>query len=594
MSNFLRLARYPNVAEPTRTLLVRWKRMLASSLCLALVCGGGSALLSANAQGAGTWNVAIEAPGTPSLSVVANATIDSVSCSAAGYCGAIGTYTDSSHKTEAFVANETKGTWASAIALPGYVTLNAGGVAGTTMLISCSASGDCSAGGSFTDAANHLQAFLVSESNGTWGSALAVPGLAALNAASTSSELFALSCSSAGDCSAGGDYTNATALSQAFVIDEVNGTWGSAVEAPGTDLLNAGGGASVVSLDCRSNANCAAVGVYTDASGNGQAFVMDEASGTWGTASEIQGLDALNAGGLALPYQVSCGAAGNCSAVGEYTDAANNLQAFVVSEANDTWGSAIEAPGTSALNAGGNAGLESVSCASVGDCSASGSYLDAASGAQAFVVSETNGTWGSAVEASGSGALNAGAAADLTSISCASVGNCKAVGAYTDSSNRVQALVIAQSNGTWGTASELPGTAALNMGGNAFANSVSCAGDGTCSVGGFYADSSGNTQAFVDASAPDVVAPGRPSIRASSAASGEVSVAVLGRASNGANAASGYQYSLNGGRWIRAAGGSSGRFHINHLAARLYRIRVRAVNAAGRGIASRAVTVRVV
>jgi hypothetical protein len=41
------------------------------------------------------------------------------------------------------------------------------------------------------------------------------------------------------------------------------------------------------------------------------------------------------------------------------------------------------------------------------------------------------------------------------------------------------------SGGTWGTAQEVPGTAALNIGGAAQVNSVSCGSAGNCSAGGF-------------------------------------------------------------------------------------------------------------
>ena len=81
-------------------------------------------------------------------------------------------------------------------------------------------------------------------------------------------------------------------------------------------------------------------------------------------------------------------------------------------------------------------------------------------------------------------------------MSCASAGNCAAAGCYTDSSGR-QAFVASEVNGTWHTAIEVPGTAALNQGGNALADSVSCAMAGNCSAGGCYTDSSGHTQAFV-------------------------------------------------------------------------------------------------
>jgi len=47
----------------------------------------------------------------------------------------------------------------------------------------------------------------------------------------------------------------------------------------------------------------------------------------------------------------------------------------VVSERNGVWGRAIEVPGLAALNAGGTAGVVSVSCASAGNCAAAGDYL---------------------------------------------------------------------------------------------------------------------------------------------------------------------------------------------------------------------------
>ena len=59
------------------------------------------------------------------------------------------------------------------------------------------------------------------------------------------------------------------------------------------------------------------------------------------------------------------------------------------------------------------------------------------------------------------------------------------------------AFVVSQVNGTWRTAEEVPGTAALNAGGNAKINSASCAPSGTCTAGGSDTDSSGHGQAFV-------------------------------------------------------------------------------------------------
>jgi hypothetical protein len=61
--------------------------------------------------------------------------------------------------------------------------------------------------------------------------------------------------------------------------------------------------------------------------------VASQANGTWGTAIEVPGTAALNTGGNAGLYSVSCGAAGNCSAAGFDTDNSNHQQAFVASQA---------------------------------------------------------------------------------------------------------------------------------------------------------------------------------------------------------------------------------------------------------------------
>jgi len=229
-----------------------------------------------------------------------------------------------------------------------------------------------------------------------------------------------------------------------------------------------------------------------DASGTAGAL-----AGTWGTAAEVPGTAALNQGGIALTTSVSCASAGNCSAGGQYMDASVHRQAFVVSQVNGTWQAAIEVPGTAALNQAGNALITSVSCASAGNCSAGGYYRDGSDHFQAFVVRQVNGTWHAAIEVPGTAALNQGGNAEISSVSCASVGSCSAGGYYRDAFSQHQAFVVSQVNGTWHPAIEVPGTAALDQGGNAETSSVSCASAGNCSAGGHYTDSSGRQQAFV-------------------------------------------------------------------------------------------------
>ena len=253
--------------------------------------------------------------------------------------------------------------------------------------------------------------------------------------------VYSVSCAAAGDCAAGGFYTDGSGNGQAFVVSETNGSWGNAIEVPGAAALNTGGYANVYSVSCAATGACAAGGFYTDGSGR-QAFVVGETNGSWGNAVEVPGISALNSGGYANLYTLSCGAAGDCAAGGIYTDGTGHIQAFVVSKTHGSWGGAVEVPGTAALNKGGSAGLESVSCPAAGACTAGGGYKDGSGHIQAFVLSETKGRWSKAIEVPGSAALNGGGSAGVDSVSCGAAGACAAGGGYEDGSANYQAFVV--------------------------------------------------------------------------------------------------------------------------------------------------------
>ena len=394
------------------------------------------------------------------------------------------------------------GAWGTAREVTGLAALNQGGFANITS-VSCASPGTCSAGGSYTDSSGGGQAFVVSEVNGSWGKAKEVPGLAALNQGG-SALITSVSCARAGTCAAGGSYTDSSGGQQAFVVSEAGGRWGTAEQVPGTAALNQGGNAGIQggyffggAVSCAAAGSCAAGGWYTDGSGSQQAFVDTLTNGTWGTAQQVPGTAALNQAGSAGTNSVSCTPAGTCTAAGGYSDSSGAGQVFVATQTHGTWGTAEQIPGTAALNQGGNAVPVSVSCARAGTCALGGFYKDGSGHYQAFMASKVNGIWGTAEEIPGTAALNQGGHAFTNSVSCASAGTCSAGGFYFDSAGHRQAFVVTQANGTWGTAEQVPGTAALNQGGNAETLSVSCAPAGTCAAGGIYTDSAGHHQAFV-------------------------------------------------------------------------------------------------
>jgi hypothetical protein len=319
----------------------------------------------------------------------------------------------------------------------------------------------------------------------SWGRAIEVPGLGALNKGGHA-EVFQVSCGSAGNCAAGGFYHDRHGHGQGFVVSERNGRWGKAIKVPGLGALRKGTKARVLSVSCGSAGNCAAGGFYGDGDGHQQGFVVSEENGVWGRAVEVPGLGALNKF-FAEVVSVSCGSAGDCAAGGFYAGS-HGSHGFLVSEENGVWGQAIEVPGLAALAGPHDAEVDSVSCASAGNCAAGGGYQAGHAGDRGFVVSEQNGVWGQAITVPG--LANLGRFAGVGSVSCGSPGNCAAGGDYRDRLHHRQGFVVRENNGVWGRAIKVPGLGALNKGGNASVNSVSCASPGNCAAAGSYTDRS--------------------------------------------------------------------------------------------------------
>jgi hypothetical protein len=324
-------------------------------------------------------------------------------------------------------------------------------------------------------------------STANWGKATPFPGLASLNAYG-SAQAQSISCASSGNCAAGGSYTNSAGDEEAFVANQTIGTWAKAEEVPGISTLNAGGTAEVDTVSCGAAGSCSAGGSYTDSSGEYQAFVLSETEGTWGNAEEVPATGALNTGGDAEIDSVSCSSAGNCTAGGFYTDSSHNNQAFVVDETGGTWGDAEEVPGTQTSS--GTASIYSISCSSAGSCTAGGVFTDSSDNTQAFIVSETAGSWGNAEEVPGIATL--GDYSQVNSVSCVSAGSC-AVGGWVDD----QAFVASETGGSWENAEKVPGTKSSMQYERSSTGSVWCTSSRNCIAGGFLTEHTGDQPAFV-------------------------------------------------------------------------------------------------
>jgi hypothetical protein len=468
---------------------------LCAALAIAACATAGHAATSDEAQSAvslsawartpaaSSWGKAGQVPGLAALAGAGDSGLNTLSCASPGNCSAGGFYQQTS-RSEAFVVSQVHGRWTKAETVPGIVALNKNGKAGLTS-VSCSSPGNCSAGGYYTSghyAGGHAaktSAFVVDEITGAWGAAREVPGLATLNTGGQAG-ISSVSCTSPGNCSAGGSYGTATGPAcctyHGFVVSEVKGVWGTARGVPGTAGVNA--------VSCASAGNCGAAGVR----------VLSEVNGVWTPARKVATPKGSTFGAARI-YVISCAAKGACSAGGI---GGKEARSVVVSQAGGVWGTARVVPGTTTLMTKSKSSLFStLSCTSAGNCTGGGyAFRSMPEGSSTrefavpYLVRQRAGVWGRAQLVPGIGALSKNGYATISAVSCPSAGSCAAAGGYTtssynpDGSGPGQAFVLIETNGRWGVPRDV--TSSLGNDGPAAFAGLSCPAKDGCSAAGNY------------------------------------------------------------------------------------------------------------
>ncbi len=389
--------------------------------------------------------------------------------------------------------------------------------------VACTSQGNCVAVGSYntSNTASDIQPLTLAQSGGGWvaASAPALPSGArsASSAQGTYGVLDALSCPAAGGCVAAGSYDDSASALRAMVASQSGGVWQPAtpITAPGTaDTTTGDVYAQIRAISCTSPGDCTAVGSYADGTGANyttQAMIATETAGSWAPAIELTPPSGAsepvgNASVGAVLNGVSCTAPGYCVAVGGYIDASGSMQAMI---ATQIAGGAWDAGELTALPSGANlapgalagASLTAVSCADASDCTAVGSYVASGGSSQAMGVTETSGVWGTARQLTlPSGYLSSsGQSAALDAVACTSPGTCSAGGAYDDSDGNSQAMLALQSGGSWSAASELSlpsGAATAPSAQTAELAGLSCAATAICAAVGDYDDTDSDSQAM--------------------------------------------------------------------------------------------------
>jgi hypothetical protein len=484
--------------------------------CILLLAGGSATTFGSTTVGTHLdWASGSEAvlPSNAAGGSQQIVSLNSVSCPAAGNCSGVGSYVDSAGNVQGLLVTETSGTWAAGVeaALPAdaaadpQVTLDA---------VSCASAGNCSAVGGYLDSSGDAQVLLLTETDGVWAAGIeaALPA----NAVAGDGFLAAVSCATAGNCSAVGSYLDSSKNVVPLLLTETAGSWATGVEA--TLPANAAGikqTATLESVSCASPGNCAAVGGYFDRARDSEALLLDQTAGSWGTGVEAK-LPAnaaptrKYAGETVLLLAVSCSSAGNCSAAGSYCAVGNcntigkgssssGEQGLLITETAGSWATGVEAKLPANASATGPMQyLNSISCASAGDCSAVGAYFSGGQRTHLVLLTETAGSWARGVRA----ALPANAAGrqeelGLNSVSCSSAGNCTAAGTYSVGQDDTQPLLLTETSGIWatGVGVALPANAAAP-----FQDSwvtISCGPAQNCSGVGFYTDGSNAQQGLL-------------------------------------------------------------------------------------------------
>jgi hypothetical protein len=418
----------------------------------------------------GRWTATRQVPGLAALNAGGQASLTALSCAPAGNCAAGGSYTDAAGAVQAWLATGSGGTWRPATEVPGTAALNSGGSAAVTS-VSCPAAGTCDAVGTYTESGWHPGTFAATESGGRWRAAIAL-GTSALAQAQAS----VISCAGAGTCVAAGN----------GIVTRAAGRWGSPAAIPGIAALAAAGGI-ITAISCPSAGDCAAAGHYPSGTAGQQVFVITERDGRWGRARQLPGIARLNTGNWGSVGGISCASAGDCAVGGMYEITGGGYYPFVADEVHEAWRAAIRLPGM----AGVNGAITDVSCPAPGDCAAVGGALTPAApgGTESnlvqsgLVTSEVDGTW----QAARSVPEPASFGFHLSSVSCQAAGDCQAVGTSMTNAPVVSlsdsgglTYGIAEGAGSWQPPGQLPGTLITDD------SRVACARDGGCVAAGTY------------------------------------------------------------------------------------------------------------
>lgn len=385
--------------------------------------------------------------------------LSGVSCTAAGACTAVGTYTSRLGQVLT-LADRWNGTRWRRQAIPGP----AGSGTSRLSAISCTATTACTAVGQYFSARAGATLPLAERWNGSRWAIQAIPGPvgAALNG------LTAVSCTTADACTAVGSADHSGVI--LTLAEFWNGTsWG--IQSTPNPAGTTDSGFSAVS--CTSPKACIAAG-NNESSGTGLTLAE-----RWnGTSWTIQ--PTPNPAGTASAFfsGVSCPSAQACTAVG--TDIGSTTTRALAEHWNGTTWSVQPTPSPGSFDT-----LSAVSCSSAQACSALGAFSSSAGEKLTLAATWNGARW--ALQATPNPA-GAALASSLAAVSCPSARSCTAVGDYFGAAGHFVTLAEAQTGTRWNI-QPTPDPAGST---GSYLTGVSCPSSRACIAVGYSVDHRGH------------------------------------------------------------------------------------------------------
>ncbi|MGP8008934.1 MAG: fibronectin type III domain-containing protein [Acidimicrobiales bacterium] len=417
-------------------------------------------------------------------------TMNAVSCGVPGYCGAIGT-SGTVAKSRAIVASELKGRWSDTS--PVRFPAGSGSTSPRSWMgpVSCRAHADCTAVGQY-QASGGPAAFTVSSRDGVWGDAEPVVFPVGMIGPTDQSWIQTISCASPGNCTAAGYYYDANGKQQPFTLQSTADKWALPVEASfGSVAVRVNlPDISFFDIDCTAPGTCTAVGSFTNADDDNDAMVLSSSNSVWTDIEVAQfSTGAQDATPSSVFTSVSCPKAGDCVAVGYFDDASGDTHAMTDVSSGGTWADVAPAMiATGVQDVTPDSYLNSVSCASVGDCVAVGEYVAASGDSLAFSVESVGGAWNTAITPNFVKGVTPPTYDSYSSVSCPTSQYCVAVGEF-HVADTYYGMLDVDKNGIWAAARLEPVGPDDDSGlFNAQFSDVSCAAYGNCSTVGGYED----------------------------------------------------------------------------------------------------------